>query len=95
MKLNPMHDRIIIKRVQEETQTAGGLYIPESAKEKPSRGKVTAVGPGAVKPDGERIRMDVEVGDEVLFGKYAGNEIELDGIEYVILRENEILGVVQ
>jgi chaperonin GroES len=95
MKLNPMNDRVIVKRVEEETQTAGGLYIPESAKEKPARGRVTAVGPGSVTAGGERIPMEIEVGNEVLFGKYAGNEIELDGIEYIILREHEILGVVE
>jgi chaperonin GroES len=95
MKLHPMHDRVVVKRVAEETQTAGGIYIPESAKEKPARGRVTAVGPGAVKADGTRIEPEVEVGDEILFGKYAGNEFELDGVEYVILRENEILGVVE
>lgn len=95
MKLNPMHDRVIIKRVEEPTKTTGGIYIPESAQEKPARGRVTAVGPGAMKPDGERIPMEIEVGDEVLIGKYAGNQIELEGIEYVILRENEILGIVE
>ena len=93
MKLKPLSDRIVIKRVEEERQTAGGLYIPESATEKPARGKVTAVGPGALRR-GERVALEIEVGNEVLFGKYAGNEVEIDGVEYVILRENEILGVV-
>jgi chaperonin GroES len=94
MKLHPLHDRVIVKRVAEETQTAGGLYIPDSAKEKPARGKVTAVGPGAVDDKGKRIPLELKVGEEVLFGKYAGNEIEIQGVEYVILRESEILGVV-
>ena len=95
MNLRPMHDRVVVKRFEEETRTASGIHIPESAKEKPARGRVEAVGPGAFTDDGDRIQMEVEVGDEVLFGKYAGNEIEVDGIEYVILRENEIVGVVE
>jgi chaperonin GroES len=95
MKLRPLHDRVVVKRVEEETQTRGGLYIPESAKEKPARGKVTAVGAGKVDDDGERTPPELKEGDEVLFGKYAGSEIELGGIEYVILREDEVIGVVE
>jgi chaperonin GroES len=94
MKIRPLQDRVVVKRVAEETRTSGGLYIPDAAQEKPARGKVTAVGPGSRGDDGKLRPLDLKVGDQVLFGKYAGSEIEIDGIELVILRENEILGVV-
>jgi chaperonin GroES len=94
MKVRPLNDRVLIKRVAEEEKTAGGLFIPESAKEKPQRGKVEAVGKGRLEK-GERVALDVKKNDEVLFGKYSGTEIKLDGVEYVILKEDEILGVVE
>ena len=95
MKLRPLQDRIIVKRVEEETKTAGGIFIPESAKEKPQQGEVVAVGKGKVTEDGKVLPMDVKAGDRVLFGKYAGSEVKLDGVEYIIMREDDILGVVE
>ena len=94
MTIRPLNDRVLIRRVPESETTAGGLYIPPTAKEKPQRGKVEAVGPGRSE-NGELKALDVKAGDEVLFGKYAGTEIELDGTEFVILKEEEILGVVE
>ena len=92
--IRPLHDRIIVKRIQEEEKTKGGLIIPDTAKEKPQEGKVVAVGPG--KPeDGKVIALDVKAGDKVLFGKYSGTEIKLDGEEHLILREDDILGVIE
>ncbi|MCR9163100.1 MAG: co-chaperone GroES [Nannocystaceae bacterium] len=93
MKIRPLHDRLVIKRVAEETQTAGGLFIPDSAKEKPARGKVIAVGEGKRDKDGNRIAPDVKKGDEILFGKYAGTELKLEGEECIVLREEEVLAV--
>jgi chaperonin GroES len=95
MKIRPLHDRIVLKRVQEDTKTAGGLFIPDSAKEKPARGVVTAVGEGKRDKDGKRVALDVKKGDEVLFGKYAGSELKLDGEEHIVLREEEILAVIE
>jgi chaperonin GroES len=95
MKLRPMQDRIIVKRVEEETKTAGGIFIPETAKEKPQQGEVIAVGKGKVTEDGKVLPLDVKVGDKVLFGKYAGTEIKLEGEEFLIMREDDILGVVE
>ncbi len=95
MKLRPLHDRIVITRVPEETKTAGGLFIPDSAKEKPARGKVIAVGEGKRDSDGKRITPDVSQGDEVLFGKYAGTEIKLDGEAHIVLNESDILAVIE
>ena len=95
MKLRPLNDRVLVKRVPEETKTAGGLYIPETAKEKPGRGVVVAVGPGSLRADGKRQEPTVKTGDQVLFGKYAGTEIKLDGEEHIILKEDEILGVLE
>jgi len=93
MKARPLHDRVVLKRI-EETQTAkGGIIIPDSAKEKPMEGEVISAGPGKILADGTRAAMDVKVGDRVLFGKYAGTEIKLDDEEYVIMREEEILAV--
>ena len=94
MKVRPLNDRVLIKRVAEDEKTAGGLFIPESAKEKPQRGRVEAVGKGRFEND-KRVALDVKRGDEVLFGKYSGTEIKLDGVEFVILKEDEILGVVE
>ncbi len=95
MKIRPLRDRIIVERVEEETTTAGGIIIPDSAKEKPQQGLVKAVGKGKVTEDGTVLPMDVKVGDRVLFGKYAGSEVKIDGIEYQIMREEEILGVLE
>jgi len=95
MKIRPLHDRLVVKRVAEEKQTAGGLYIPDSAKEKPARGVVIAVGEGKRDESGKRIALDVSKGDEVLFGKYAGTELKLDGEENIVLREDEILAVIE
>jgi chaperonin GroES len=95
MNLRPMHDRIIVKRLEEEGKTAGGIFIPETAKEKPMRGEVVAVGKGKVTEDGKVLPLDVKKGDNVLFGKYAGTEVKIDGGEYLIMREDDILGVVE
>ncbi len=95
MKLRPMQDRIIVKRVEEETKTAGGIFIPETAKEKPQQGEVIAVGKGKVTEDGKVLPLDVKAGDRVLFGKYAGTEVKLEGEEFLIMREDDILGVVE
>jgi chaperonin GroES len=95
MKVRPLNDRILIKRVAEETKTAGGLFIPETAKEKPQRGVVVAVGKGRLLEDGNRVELDVKPKDQILFGKYAGTEIKLDGEEHIVLKEDEILGVIE
>lgn len=95
MKLKPLHDRVVIERLEDQEQKSqGGIIIPDTAKEKPQRGKVVAVGDGAFNDKGERNKLDVSVGDEVLFGKYAGNEVKIEGTEYLIMRENEILAVI-
>lgn len=95
MNLRPLHDRIVVQRVPEESKTSGGLFIPDSAKEKPARGKVVAVGAGKRDADGKRIELDVKKGDEVLFGKYAGTELKLEGEEHIVLREEEVLAVIE
>ena len=95
MKIRPLQDRVIVKRVQEEEKTKGGIIIPDSAKEKPIEGEVTAVGKGKVQDDGSLQKPDVKKGDRVLFGKYAGTEVKLDGTDYLILREDDILGVIE
>jgi chaperonin GroES len=95
MNIRPLHDRIIVERLEEETKTAGGLIIPDTAKEKPQQGKVIAVGKGKVTEDGKVLGMDVKVGDRVLFGKYAGTEIKIEGKEYMMMREDDVLGVVE
>jgi chaperonin GroES len=94
MNLRPLQDRIIVKRVEEDTMTAGGLFIPETAKEKPQRGEIVAVGNGKKTEDGKVLPLDVKVGDVVLFGKYAGTEIKVDGDEYLMMREDDLLAVV-
>ena len=94
-KIRPLQDRIIVKRVQEEEKTKGGIIIPDTAKEKPIEGKVIAVGNGKVLEDGKLRPLDVKVGDRILFGKYSGNEIKIDGVEHLILREDEILGIIE
>ncbi|MCA9709357.1 MAG: co-chaperone GroES [Myxococcales bacterium] len=95
MKLRPLHDRIVVTRVAEEEKTSGGLFIPDTAKEKPARGKVIAVGEGKRDSDGKRIALDVNKNDEVLFGKYAGTELKVDGQEHIVLREDDILAVIE
>ena len=95
IKVRPLHDRIIVQRLEEEEQQVGGIIIPDTAKEKPQQGKVVAVGKGKVKEDGGILPMDVKDGDTILFGKYSGQEIKLDGDDYLIMREDEVLGVVQ
>ena len=95
MEFRPLHDRVVVKRIDAEEKTAGGIIIPDTAKEKPMEGEVVAVGPGKIQDDGKRSAMDVKPGDKILFGKYAGTEIKLDDEEYVIMREEEILAVLQ
>lgn len=95
MKIRPLQDRIIVKRTEEEETTKGGLIIPDTAKEKPQEGKVIAVGKGKVGDDGKVLPLDVKAGDLVLFGKYAGTEIKIDGEEHLIMREDDLLGVVE
>ena len=94
LKIRPLHDRLVVKRVQEEERTAGGLYIPDSAKEKPVEGEVIAAGNGKLLDDGKVRPLDVKVGDRILFGKYSGTEIKIAGEEHLILREEEVLGIV-
>jgi chaperonin GroES len=94
MKLKPLNDRILVKRLEEVNTTKGGIIIPDSAKEKPAEGKVIAVGNGKLGEDGKRIPLEVKKDDRVLFGKYSGTEIKLDGEEYLILREDDVLGIV-
>ena len=93
MKVRPLHDRIIVKRIEEGEQKVGGIIIPDTAKEKPQQGKVIAAGAGKAKDDGKRIPLDVKEGDTILFGKYSGQEIKIDGEEYLIMREDDVLAV--
>ena len=93
MNVRPLHDRILVQRLEEGEQMVGGIIIPDTAKEKPQQGKVIAVGNGKVKDDGTRIPLDVKAGDRILFGKYSGQDIKLDGEEYLIMREDEVLAV--
>jgi chaperonin GroES len=93
MKARPLHDRILVKRIDEGEQKIGGIIIPDTAKEKPQQGKVVAVGAGKIKDDGARIALDVKAGDSILFGKYSGQEIKLDGEEFLIMREEEVLAI--
>ena len=93
MKLRPLHDRVIVERLEEEKKSAGGIIIPDAAKEKPMKGKVVAVGPGKRTDDGKLQPMDVKSGDTILFGKYSGTEVKIDGTEYVVMREDDIMGV--
>ncbi|HXA48646.1 MAG TPA: co-chaperone GroES [Candidatus Acidoferrum sp.] len=95
MKIRPLYDRIVVKRVEEKEQMQGGLYIPDSAKEKPQEGEVVAVGKGKRLEDGKVVALDVQVGDRILFGKYSGSDIKLDGDEYLIMREDEVLGILE
>ena len=93
--IKPLHDRVILKRIEEGEQVRGGIIIPDTAKEKPQEGEVIAVGDGKIREDGTRQPLDVRAGDRVLFGKYSGSEIKIDGEEYLIMREDEILGVIE
>ena len=94
MSFRPLHDRVLVRRLEEEEKTAGGIIIPDTAKEKPSQGEVIAVGPGARDEDGERIAMDVSVGDKILFGKWSGTEVKIDGDDLLIMKESDIMGIV-
>ena len=95
MNVRPLHDRLIVQRLEEGEQKIGGIIIPDTAKEKPQQGKVIAAGSGKTKDDGKRIPLDVKAGDKILFGKYSGQEIKLDGEEYLIMREDEVLAVIE
>jgi chaperonin GroES len=95
MKIRPLHDRVIVERVDEEETTKGGIIIPDTAKEKPVEGKVLAVGDGKVADDGKKIPLEVKAGDKVLFGKYAGTEIQIEGEEHIIMREDDIIAIVE
>lgn len=95
MDIRPLHDRIIVERLEEETKTAGGIIIPDTAKEKPQQGKVIAVGKGKKTEDGKVLPLDVKVGDKILFGKYAGTEIKIEGKEFLMMREEDVLGVIE
>ena len=95
MKIRPLNDRILVKRLEGEEKTAGGIIIPDSAKEKPAEGEIIAVGPGKMNDNGERVAVDVKVGDRVLFSKYGGTDVKYDGEDYLIMREDDILGVIE
>jgi chaperonin GroES len=95
MEIRPLSDRILVLRIEEEEKTSGGIIIPDTAKEKPQEGKVVAVGPGKLDDDGKRIHLEVRKEDRVLFGKYAGTEIKIDGVEHLIMREDDILGIIK
>ena len=95
MKLRPLQDRILVERVEEEERTKGGIIIPDTAKEKPAEGKVVAAGNGKVADDGKRIALEVKKGDRILFGKYSGTEVKVEGEEYLIMREDDVLGIIE
>lgn len=95
MKVKPLNDRVLVLRIGEEEKTSGGIIIPDTAKEKPQEGKVIAVGPGKIDEEGKKIALDVKAGDKVLFGKYSGNEIKIDGVEHLIMREDDILAIIE
>jgi chaperonin GroES len=95
MKVKPLHDRIVVSRIEAEEKTAGGIIIPDTAKEKPQEGKIIAVGPGKRDEDGNLVPLDVKAGDRILFTKWAGTELKLDGQEYMIMKEDDILGVIE
>lgn len=94
MKIKPLHDRILVKRLEEDEKTKGGIIIPDSAKEKPMEGEVIAVGAGKVGDDGKRVALDVKVGDRVLYSKYGGTEVKIEGEEHLIMREEDVLGII-
>ena len=95
MKIRPLHDRLIVKRLEEEEKTKGGIIIPDTAKEKPIEGKVIAVGKGKIQEDGTKIPMEVKKGDRILFAKYAGNEVKIDGEEHLIMKEDDVLAIIE
>ena len=95
MKFRPLHDRVVVKRVAEEEKTKGGIIIPDTAKEKPMEGEIVAVGPGARDENGKLVTLDVKAGDRILFGKWSGTEIKLDGTEYLIMKESDIMGILE
>ena len=95
MKIRPLNDRVLVVRVEEEQKTAGGIIIPDTAKEKPQEGKIIAAGPGKVGDDGKRTPLNVKKGDKILFSKYAGTEIKIDGVEHIFMKEDDILGVLE
>jgi chaperonin GroES len=95
MKIQPLQDRVIVRRLEEEEKTRGGIIIPDTAKEKPMEGKVVAVGPGKVLDSGNKVKLTVKKGDRILFGKYAGTEIKIEGEDYLIMREDDILGIIE
>ncbi len=95
MNIRPLQDRVLVKRIVEEEKTKGGIIIPDTAKEKPMEGEVIAVGPGRTLDNGQQVSLDVKVGDRVLFGKYAGTEVKIDGVEHLIMREEDILGIIE
>jgi chaperonin GroES len=95
MKIRPLNDRVLVTRVEEEQKTAGGIIIPDTAKEKPQEGKIVATGPGKIGEDGKRIPLNVKKGDKILFSKYAGTEIKIDGVEQIFMKEDDILGVLE
>ncbi len=94
MKFRPLHDRVVVRRIEQEEKTAGGIIIPDTAKEKPQEGEILAVGPGA-RDDGKLVALDVKVGDRVLFGKWSGTEVKLDGKDLIIMKESDIMGVIE
>ena len=95
MKIRPLNDRLLVQRLEEEEKTAGGIIIPDSAKEKPAEGKVVAVGPGKTNDAGERVALQIKEGDVILFSKYGGTDVKLDGEDYLIMREDDVLGIVE
>jgi chaperonin GroES len=95
MKFRPLHDRVVVKRLNEDTKTAGGIIIPDTAQEKPMQGEVIAVGPGERNEEGERVALDVKAGDIILFGKWSGTEVKIDGEELLIMKESDIMGVIE
>src|SRR5690606_9730689 len=94
-KFRPLHDRVVVRRIESEEKTAGGIIIPDTAKEKPQEGEVVAVGPGERDENGKRIALDVKAGDRILFGKWSGTEVKVDGVEYLIMKESDIMGVLE
>jgi chaperonin GroES len=95
MKFRPLHDRVVVKRIDAEEKSSGGIIIPDTAKEKPSQGEVTAVGPGGRDEAGKLVPLDVQVGNRVLFGKWSGTEVKIDGVEYLIMKESDIMGILE
>ncbi|MGV8839498.1 MAG: co-chaperone GroES [Bauldia sp.] len=95
MKFRPLHDRVVVRRIEADTKTAGGIIIPDTVKEKPQEGEVIAVGPGALDDSGKRVTLDVKAGDRILFGKWSGTEVKIDGQDYLIMKESDIMGVIE